>query len=268
PEEEENGVAFAKALAGMAEIYVNDAFGTAHRAHASTEGVTRYLPAVAGFLMDKELSALGRALEKPARPFAAVTGGAKVEDKLALLQNIVAKVDILLVGGGMVAAFLKATQSPVAGETASSVMNVIDEARRNKVRLVLAVDALVAKSSNAPETAREVPVEQVPEGWAIVDIGSRTIAGFKSELAKCKTVLWNGPMGIFETPRFARGTEEIARAIAGLKATTIIGGGSTAEAVDKFGLAARMTHVSTGGGASLMFLEGKELPGVAALLDK
>ncbi len=268
PEEEDNAPKFSSDLAGLADIYVNDAFGTAHRAHASTTGVTKHLPSVAGFLMDKELQALGQSLERPARPFAAVTGGAKVEDKLELLENIVGKVDMLLVGGGMVAAFLKAMTSASHDATTDSVRRVIETARKKKAKLVLAVDAVVARGPDSPETAKEVSIDAVPEDWSIVDIGPRTIQNFKVELAKCKTVLWNGPMGIFETARFARGTEEVARTIAELKAITIIGGGSTAEAVDKFGLADKMTHVSTGGGASLMFLEGKELPGVASLADK
>lgn len=267
-EEEKNDPVFSKALAKLADAYVNDAFGTAHRAHASTAGVTKYLPAVAGFLLQKELDALGSALDSPARPFAAVVGGAKVEDKLALLENIAGKVDVLLIGGGMVAAFLNAEGKGPGDATTASVKRVIDTAGRKGAKLVFAVDAVVAESPSNTATAKEVPVSSVPNGWSIVDIGPKTVKLFVAELAKCKTVVWNGPMGIFETPRFANGTESIARAIAALKATTIIGGGSTAEVVDKMKLADKMTHVSTGGGASLMFLEGKELPGVAALLDK
>jgi len=266
-EEEENDPSFSRSLAKLADIYVNDAFGAAHRAHASTEGVTRYLPAVAGFLMQKELQALGQAIESPARPFAAVVGGAKVEDKIALLENIAGKVNSLLVGGGMVATFLKAG---VGGQdaTTASVKKVMEKAKKNGVKVLLASDVVVARSADAPETAKEVAVGQVPEGWAIVDIGPLTIKEFSAELTRCKTVLWNGPMGIFEVPRFARGTEAIAKTLAGLKAVTIIGGGSTAEAVNGMKLGDKMTHVSTGGGAVLMFLEGRELPGVAALLDK
>src|SRR3990170_6556750 len=266
-EEEENDPSFSRSLAKLADIYVNDAFGAAHRAHASTEGVTRYLPAVAGFLMQKELQALGQALGSPARPFAAVVGGAKVEDKLALLENIAGKVNSLLVGGGMVATFLKA-RSGGQDATTASVKKVMEKAKKNGVKVLLASDVVVATSADAPETAKEVAVGEVPEGWAIVDIGPLTIKEFSAELTRCKTVLWNGPMGIFEVPRFARGTEAIAKTLAGLKAVTIIGGGSTAEAVNGMKLGDKMTHVSTGGGAVLMFLEGRELPGVAALLDK
>lgn len=266
-EEEENDPSFARSLAKLADIYVNDAFGTAHRAHASTEGVARYLPAVAGFLMQKELQALGQALGSPARPFAAVIGGAKVEDKLALLANIAGKVNSLLIGGGMVATFLKAVSGGQDAITAS-VKKVMEKAKQNGVKVLLASDVVVARSADAPETAKEVAVGEAPEGWAIVDIGPLTIKEFSAELTGCKTVLWNGPMGIFEVPRFARGTEAIAKTLAGLKAVTIIGGGSTAEAVDGMKLGDKMTHVSTGGGAALQFLEGKELPGVAALLDK
>ena len=265
-EEEENDPSFSRSLAKLADIYVNDAFGTAHRAHASTEGVTKYLPAVAGFLMQKELQALGQAIESPARPFAAVVGGAKVEDKIALLENIAGKVNSLLVGGGMVATFLKAGSGGQDATTAS-VKKVMEKAKKNGVKVLLASDVVVARSADAPETAKEVAVGEVHEGWAIVDIGPLTIKEFSAELTRCKTVLWNGPMGIFEVPRFARGTEAIAKTLAGLKAVTIIGGGSTAEAVNGMKLGDKMTHVSTGGGAVLMFLEGRELPGVAALLD-
>ncbi|MEW6033458.1 MAG: phosphoglycerate kinase [Chloroflexota bacterium] len=272
-EEEENGARFAQDLARLADVYVNDAFGTAHRAHASTVGVTHYLPAVAGFLMQKELEAMGRALEKPARPFAAVVGGAKVKDKLGLLENIVAKVDSLLIGGGMVTAFLKARdeapgKAGASDETTASVRRVMDRARERGVNLVLPVDVVAAASAESPGTAREVLVDGVPEGWSIVDIGSKTVERFTTELARCRTVVWNGPMGIFEVPGFARGTRAVANAIAGLNATTIIGGGSTAEVVGELKLTEKMTHVSTGGGASLMFLEGRELPGIAVLLDK
>ncbi|MBI2856714.1 MAG: phosphoglycerate kinase [Chloroflexi bacterium] len=275
PGEEENNAGFAGALAGLADLYVNDAFGTAHRAHASTVGVASYLPAVAGFLMQREIEFLSQALEAPVRPFSAVVGGAKVKDKLGLLENIVDKVDSLLIGGGMVAAFLRAqsivqdaSQGTAGEETLVSVGRVLELVASRNVRLLLPVDVIVASSADAPGTAREVDVEKVPKGWSIVDIGARTVKLFAAELEQCKTVLWNGPMGIFEIPRFSEGTKALATVIAGLKATTIIGGGSTAEAVENLGLASKMSHVSTGGGASLMFLEGQELPGVAVLLDK
>lgn len=272
PEEEENDPDFARALSRLADIYVNDAFGTAHRAHASTEGVAKFLPAVSGFLLQKELDALGQALESPARPFAAITGGAKVKDKLELLQNIVGKVDLLLVGGGMVAAFLKAQgkkiSAPVDEESLAAVSRVMDDAGKRKVKVLLPVDVVAARSPDDAESAKDTGVDEVPAGWIIADIGPKSAQLFSSELRKCKTVLWNGPVGIFEAPRFAKGTEAVAGALASLDGVTIIGGGSTAEAVEKLGLADRMTHVSTGGGASLMFLEGKELPGVAVLADK
>lgn len=271
-EEEENDAGFARELAKLASVYVNDAFGTAHRAHASTVGVTRYLPAVAGFLMQKELEALGQALESPARPFAAVMGGAKVKDKLAMLENIVGRVDSLLIGGGMVASFLKAgvghaEGASVADEAVASARRIIDQARKKGVSLLLPVDVVVAASAESPHTARQVAVDRIPESWSIVDIGSKTVEQFSAELARCKTVVWNGPMGIFEIPQFAQGTRAIAGAIASLRATTIVGGGSTAEAVEELKLTEKMSHVSTGGGASLMFLEGKELPGVSVLMD-
>ncbi|MBI2853764.1 MAG: phosphoglycerate kinase [Chloroflexi bacterium] len=271
PEEEENDPKFARELASLADIYVADAFGTAHRAHASTVGVARYLPAVAGFLMQKEIEALSKALESPERPFAAVVGGAKVKDKTALLENIVGKVDVLLIGGGMVAAFLSIKNDKRArkeDETSGSVRRIMEQTRRRGIKLMLPVDVVAAKDANSPDTAKEVPADQVPDGWIIADIGPKTVQLYASELKNCKTMVWNGPMGIFEVPRFSAGTRGIAEAVARLKATTIIGGGSTAEAVEDFGLADKMTHVSTGGGASLMFLEGKELPGVAVLQDK
>jgi len=272
-EEEKNDAGFSKALAKLADMYVNDAFGTAHRAHASTEGVARYLPAVSGFLLQKEIEVMGKALTNPTRPFASVIGGAKISDKIGVLDNILEKVDILLIGGGMVATFLKAMnqgigKSSVEDDKLDLAKKLMDKAKTKGVKLLLPVDLVVADKFAADAKSKTVPVNEVPGGWLIMDIGHKTIDVFENELKKCKTVIWNGPMGVFEYAKFSRGTASIAKTLAALKATTIIGGGSTAEAVEEMGLADKMTHVSTGGGASLEFLEGKTLPGVAALQDK
>jgi phosphoglycerate kinase len=272
-EEEKNEPHFAKALSGLADVYVNDAFGTAHRAHASTAGVARYLPAVAGFLMEKEIDFLGKALTAPSSPFAAVTGGAKVSDKLGLLENIISKVDYLLIGGGMCSTFLKAQRYSVGKSTTEDdklnvALGLIDKAGKAGVKLLLPVDVVVADTFAGNVPFNTVPVAEIPDKYYIMDVGPHTIENFSAELRKCRTVVWNGPLGVFEYPEFRQGTEAIARLLAELEATTIIGGGSTAEAVDALGLTARMSHVSTGGGASLEFLEGKTLPGVAALQDK
>ncbi len=273
PEEEKNDPAFAKALASLASVYVNDAFGAAHRAHASTEGVAKYIPAVAGLLMQKELEFLGKALTNPERPLGALVGGAKITDKTAMLENLLEKVNVLLIGGGMAATFFKAKgyevgKSLVEADKITLVQELQQKATKKGVRLVLPLDVVVAERFEADSPSRTVPVAQMPGGWFIMDIGPQTIAMFGDNLKRCKTVLWNGPMGVFEFPRFAEGTKAMAGTLAGLKATSIIGGGSTAEAVNALGLADRMSHVSTGGGASLEFLEGKPLPGVVALLDK
>ena len=270
-EEEANDADFARALASLADVYVNDAFGSAHRAHASTAGVTAYLPAVAGFLMEKELAFLGRALAAPARPFVAVLGGAKVSDKIGVIHNLLGKVDSLLIGGGMANTFLKA-EGKAVGE--SLVENDKLEEARTLLRdggskLILPVDAVVADRLDAKAQTRVVNVDAVPAGWRILDIGPETTKRFIQLLRTAQTVVWNGPMGVFEVEPFAAGTFGIARALAGLSgATTIIGGGDSAAAVEQAGVAQRMTHISTGGGASLEFLEGKELPGVAALQDQ
>jgi phosphoglycerate kinase len=269
-EEEANDAKFARALASLADVYVNDAFGSAHRAHASTVGVTAYLPAVAGFLMEKELAFLGRALAAPARPFIAVLGGAKVSDKIEVIHNLLGKVDSLLIGGGMANTFLKA-QGKAVGE--SLVENdKLAEARTllrdGGSKLILPVDAVVADRLDAGAQTRTVPVDAVPAGWRILDIGPETAEHFMQHLSTAQTVVWNGPMGVFELAPFAAGTFAIARALAQLSgATTIIGGGDSAAAVEQAGVAQHMTHISTGGGASLEFLEGKELPGVAALQE-
>jgi len=273
PEEEQNDPDFAKALAGLADVYVNDAFGTAHRAHASTVGVANYLPAVAGFLMEKEIDFLGKALTDPVHPFAAVTGGAKVSDKLALLENILDKVDYLLIGGGMCCTFFKSQgygvgQSSVEEDKLNFVKELTGKAARAGVQLMLPVDVVVTDSFAGDVPFKVVNIEEIPDSSYVMDIGPYTIKAFTDELKKCKTVVWNGPMGVFEYSAFRDGTKAIAQQLAQLDATTILGGGSTAEAVDEFGLTDRMSHVSTGGGASLEFLEGKTLPGVAVLQDK
>jgi len=272
-EEEENDPEFSRALSRLADIYVNDAFGTAHRAHASTVGVTRYLPAVAGFLLEKEINFLGKALAEPAHPFAAITGGAKVSDKLGLLDNILGKIDLLLIGGGMCCTFLKAQgydvgQSIVEDDKLDLAGELLNKANDAGVNLVLPVDVAVTTSFNANASSTIVSSSGIPTDSYVMDIGPTTIEIFTSELGKCKTVVWNGPLGVFEFTKFRQGTESVAKKLAGLKALTIIGGGSTAEAVDELGLSDKMSHVSTGGGASLEFLEGKTLPGVAALQDK
>ncbi|OGO23800.1 MAG: phosphoglycerate kinase [Chloroflexi bacterium RBG_16_51_9] len=272
-EEEENGADFAKALAGLAEIYVDDAFGTAHRKHASIVGVTKYLPSVAGFLMEQELQHLGGIVENPAHPFGGLFGGAKVSDKVALLESIMGKVNFLFIGGGMAATFLKVKSIEVGKslieedrfETAAKLMGM---AKKNGVELLLPVDVVVATEIKPEAKGVTVPVEKIGQTQRIVDIGPRTIENFSAKLRQCKAVFWNGTMGIAEIPQFAQGTLAMGKLLAGLKATTVIGGGSTSEAVTNMGLADKMTFVSTGGGASLMLLGGQKLPGVEALLDK
>ena len=272
-EEEENGADFAKALAGLAEVYVDDAFGTAHRKHASIVGVTKYLPSVAGLLMEQELQHLGGILKNPAHPFGGLFGGAKVSDKVALLENIMDKVDFLFVGGGMAATFLKVESIEVGKslieedrlETAGKLM---ETAKKNGVNLLLPVDVVVSTEISPGAKGLITPVEKIEPEQRIVDIGPRTIENFSVNLRSCKAVFWNGTMGISEIPQFAQGTIAMAKLLAGLKATTVIGGGSTSEAVTNMGLADKMTFVSTGGGASLMLLGGQKLPGVEALIDK
>ncbi|MFH0942418.1 MAG: phosphoglycerate kinase [Chloroflexota bacterium] len=273
PGEEANDHNFARALARLADIYVDDAFGVSHRAHASVVGVAEFLPAVAGFLMAAELGALSKALENPARPFAALIGGAKVSDKLAVLENIVAKVDVLLIGGGMVATFLESQgyqvgASPVESDKVSHVRELVARAGSLGIKLRLPADLVVAEKIADDAPYGVVPATGIPAGWVIGDIGPQAVSEFSRELKQCRTVLWNGPMGVFELEPFAGGTRKLAEVMAGLKAATIVGGGSTAEAVAAFGLADKMSHVSTGGGATLEFLEGKVLPGVAVLRDK
>jgi len=273
PEEEKNDAAFAQALSKLADIYVNDAFGTAHRAHASVVGVAQYLPAVSGLLLEQEMINLGRILEDPPHPLAALLGGAKVSDKVGMIENIMDKVDCILVGGGMAATFLKAKsyrigQSLIEADRVATAAELVARAFRNGVTLLLPLDVVVAGELTPEAEGRVVSVENIPEDKRIVDIGPETIKSFQGSLLKCKAVFWNGPMGIYELPQFAEGTKALAQFLATLEATTVIGGGSTAEAVAEMGLADRMTFVSTGGGASLDFLGGKALPGIEALPDK
>jgi phosphoglycerate kinase len=273
-EEEKNGPDFSKALASLADIYVNDAFGTAHRAHASIVGVTKYLqPAVAGFLLEKELVHLGGILTNPVHPFAALLGGAKVSDKVALIENIISKVDFILVGGGMAATFLKSEsyevgQSLIEADRIVTAADLINKTKANKVSLVLPLDVVITNDISEKGLYQVVDVDKVPKDMKIVDIGPKTVESFTVILMKCKTVFWNGPMGVYEIPQFAKGSVSIAQLLAGLKASTVIGGGYTADMVYDMKLADKMTFVSTGGGASMSFLSGEVLPGVEALTNK
>ena len=272
-EEEKNDPAFAKELASMAEIYVSDAFGTVHRAHASTAGVAQYLPAVAGFLIGKELNFLGKAVTNPERPFVAILGGAKVKDKIGVITNLIEKVDTLLIGGGMAYTFMKATGGEIGNslcdeERLGLALELLDKAKAKGVKLLLPVDNVCGKEFNNDTEQMVCESGKIPEGWEGLDIGPKTVELFSKEIKAAKTVVWNGPMGVFEMPNFAKGTLAIATAMAESDATTIIGGGDSAAAVTQMGLAGKMSHISTGGGASLEFLEGKTLPGVAALNDK
>lgn len=273
PEEEKNDPGFAQALAQLAEVFVNDAFGTCHRSHASTVGITQYLPSVAGFLVERELEMMDRALNNPARPFTALIGGAKISDKIGVLENILDKVDSLLIAGGMGSTFLKSLKyemgrSLIEEEKVNLAQKLIATAAEKGVHLLLPADVVVANKFAAEAKSRIVPTTDVPLGWYVMDIGPRTTELFAAKLRKSKTVIWNGPVGVFEFPQFQKGTNAIAEVLASLDATTVIGGGSTAEAVQEMGLVHKMTHVSTGGGASLKFLQGKPLPGIEALQDK
>jgi len=273
PQEEANDPDFAQRLSRLADIYVDDAFGSCHRAHASIVGVAQYLPSVAGLLLEKELRTLSGLMGNPDRPFAVMIGGAKVATKLGLLENILPKVDSLLIGGGMAATFLKSQGYGVGASTVENdmldhVLKLEEKARSLGVKLLLPLDLLVAQKLEAGSTTKIVSIAHVPEGWVIADIGPKTIEAFSKELNGCKTVFWNGPLGVFEIAQFAKGTRSLAEALANLKATTVIGGGSTAEAVEEMGLTDKMSYVSTGGGASLELLQGKVLPGVAVLQDK
>jgi phosphoglycerate kinase len=275
-EEEKNDQAFARQLAEYAEIYVNDAFGTAHRAHASTVGVAQLLPAYAGFLMEREITMLSKLLEEPARPFAAIVGGAKVSGKLKVLDNLMAKVDVLVLGGGMANTFLLAQGKTVGKSLAEHDMveearRVLSQAEKKKVRVILPVDVVVAKEVTRGTEYKTIPAEKIPASWHIVDVGKATLDLMEEALSDVRTVFWNGPLGVFEIPSFAHGTRAIARFLAtraDAGATVVVGGGDSVAAIQQQGLAERFTHISTGGGASLEFLEGRELPGVAVLLDR
>jgi phosphoglycerate kinase len=272
-EEEAGDANFAKALAGLGDIYVNDAFGTSHRAHASISGIARYLPAVAGFLLEKEINTLGSLIEKPAHPFVSLFGGAKVSDKVAVLNNIMKKVDCLLIGGGMAATFLKAQSynvgtSLVETESIDTAAGLIKDAAKRGVRLLLPLDVVVAHELKNDAKGEIVAIDKIPPMKMIADIGPNTIAQFSQELKLSRTVFWNGPMGVHEIPQFAKGTHALAKIISKLKATTVVGGGSTAEVIDAMKLTDKVTFVSTGGGASLEFLGGDALPGVTALMDR
>lgn len=272
-EETANDDEFAHKLADLAEIYVSDAFGTVHRAHASTAGVAKYLPSVCGFLIEKELSFLNGALESPERPFVAILGGAKVGDKIGVIKNLLEKCDTLLIGGGMAYTFFKAKgynvgDSLLDEERVGLAKELMEEAERRHVKLLLPVDTVVAKAFTADAEHKTVACDAIEDGWQGLDIGEKTRELFAKEIEKAKTVVWNGPMGVFEFPAFAKGTEAVAQACANCGGTTVIGGGDSASAVKKLGLSGKMTHISTGGGASLELLEGKALPGIAALNDK
>ncbi|MFZ4507951.1 MAG: phosphoglycerate kinase [Fimbriimonas sp.] len=269
PEEEKNDPAFATGLAALADVYVNDAFGTAHRAHASTEGIAHHLPGYAGFLIEKEITYLGQVVENPKRPFVAIMGGAKVKDKIALIDNLLPKVDRLLIGGGMAYTFYRAIGLEIGG-------SLLDESSLNYAaslltdhpdKIVLPTDVVICHTLTPTSETTVVPVEQIPADQMGADIGPATRVRFAEIIKEAGTVLWNGPMGVFEMAPFAAGTIAVANAMAESDAVTIVGGGDSAAAVEKFGVDDKMTHVSTGGGASLEFLEGKELPGIAALLD-
>ena len=271
-EEEANDLEFAKKLAAVAEIFVNDAFGTAHRAHASTVGVTSFLPAVAGFLVQKEIEIMGKALSDPERPFIAILGGAKVSGKIDVMTNLLDKVDTLVVGGGMSYTFLKARgysigNSLLEEDKLDVAREVEKKAKEKGVKLLLPVDNVIADAFSADANRKVVDAGNIPDGWEGLDIGPKTVELFANEIKSAKTVIWNGPVGAFEMAPFAEGTRAVAEALAQADVISIVGGGDSAAAVEQMGFADKMTHVSTGGGASLEFLEGKELPGIAALQD-
>jgi phosphoglycerate kinase len=268
--EEKNDLDLAKQMASLGDVYVNDAFGSAHRAHSSTEGVARFLPAVSGFLMEQELEYLGRAVSNPEHPYVAILGGAKISDKILVVETLLSKCDKLIIGGGMANTFLAAKgyamqDSLVEAGSIDTAKSILSKAGN---KLLLPVDAVIADKFEAEANSKVADVDKVPAGWRIMDIGPKSIEAFKAALNGAKLIVWNGPMGVFEMPKFAEGTFAIAKLLAASGATTVIGGGDSASAVKKAGVAKQMTHVSTGGGASLEFLEGKELPGVAALMNK
>lgn len=268
--EEKNDLELAKKMAALGQVYVNDAFGSAHRAHSSTEGIARFLPAVSGFLMEQELEYLGRAVSNPEHPYIAILGGAKISDKILVVETLLAKCDKLIIGGGMANTFLAAQGLNMQDSLVESTS--IETAKgilaRSAGKLVLPVDAVVADKFEAEAKSQVVGVDKIPAGWRMLDVGPKTLDLYKKTLAGAKLIVWNGPVGVFEFPKFAEGTFALAKLLAESGATTVIGGGDSASAVKKAGVAKQMTHVSTGGGASLEFLEGKELPGVAALNNK
>ena len=268
--EEKNDLELAKQMAALADVYVNDAFGSAHRAHSSTEGIARFLPAVSGFLMEQELEYLGRAVGNPEHPYIAILGGAKISDKILVVETLASKCDKLIIGGGMANTFLTAKgfnmqDSLVEAESIETAKTLLG---KFSDKLILPVDAVIADKFDAEANTQVVDVDKIPVGWRMLDVGPKTIELYKKELSGAKLIVWNGPVGVFEMPKFAEGTFALAKLLAESGATTVIGGGDSASAVKKAGVAKQMTHVSTGGGASLEFLEGKELPGVAALNDK
>ena len=272
-EEEKNDPAFAKALASFADIFVNDAFGTAHRAHASTAGVADYLPAVSGYLIKKEIDFMGKALSNPDRPFVAILGGAKVKDKIGVINNLLEKVDAIVIGGGMAYTFIKAMggnigKSLLDEERIDYCKEILAKAKDKGVKLLLPVDNVVADDFSNDANFKVVDSMAIPDDYQGMDIGPKSIEQFKETILAAKTVVWNGPMGVFEMPNFAKGTIAVAQMVADADATTIIGGGDSAAAVEQLGFADKMSHISTGGGASLEFLEGLELPGIACLEDK
>ncbi|MGG4441384.1 phosphoglycerate kinase [Brevibacillus fortis] len=270
--EEKNDPELAKSFAVLADLFVNDAFGTAHRAHASTAGIAEYIPAVAGLLMEKEIRFMGGALSKPERPFTAIVGGAKVKDKIAVIENLLTKVDHLIIGGGMANTFLKAQGYGIGASLCEDdkldlARTLMDQAKERGVQLLMPVDVVVADRFAADAEKQVVAIDAIPDGWMALDIGPKTVEQYHSVIVDSKTVVWNGPMGVFEMDAFAGGTIGVAKAMAACNGTTIIGGGDSVAAVEKAGVAEQMTHISTGGGASLEFMEGKELPGVAVLAD-
>ncbi len=273
PGEEKNDEELSKKFASLAEVYVNDAFGTAHRAHSSTTGVASFLPAVSGFLIEKELNFMGSALENPERPFMAILGGRKVSDKIGVIEALLEKVDVLMIGGAMAYTFFKAMGYSVGNSICEEdkldlAKELMEKAKSKGVKFMLPIDTKVGKEFSKDTESKTVKFTEIPDGWEGFDIGAETIALYSEELKKAKTVIWNGPVGLFEFDQFAIGTNSIAKILADLDAVTIVGGGDSAAAVEKAGLAEKFTHISTGGGASLEFLEGKKLPGIEALQDK
>ncbi len=273
PGEKKNDPELAKGFARLADLFVNDAFGSAHRAHASTAGVADYIPAVAGFLMEKELEFLANALHRPERPFTAIIGGAKVKDKIDVIANLLNKVDHLIIGGGLANTFIKAKgydvgTSLLEEEKVDLARRFIEQAKEKGVDFLMPQDVVVADRFSADAQTQVVDIDRIPEGWMALDIGQKTVEAYQKVIASSRLVVWNGPMGVFEMDPFAKGTTEIARSLATVNGTTIIGGGDSAAAVEKAGVTAQITHISTGGGASLELMEGKELPGIAVLADR